>query len=46
MDNIVRFSGTPISIVSNRDAKFTIRVWKEFQKALGTNLKFSATFHP
>ena len=30
MDNIVRLHGTPLSIVSDRDARFTARVWKEF----------------
>ena len=46
MDNIVRFHGTPVSIVSDRDARFTSKVWKEFQEAMGTELKFSTTFHP
>ena len=46
MDNIVRLHGTLVSIVSDRDARFTSKVWKEFQEAMGTELKFSTAFHP
>ncbi|GJY35459.1 reverse transcriptase domain-containing protein, partial [Tanacetum coccineum] len=38
---IVRLHGTPTSIVSDRDPKFTSRFWKGLQKAWGTRLKFS-----
>nr|GFB36123.1 putative nucleotidyltransferase, ribonuclease H [Tanacetum cinerariifolium] len=43
---IVRLHGTPTSIVSDRDPRFTSRFWKGLQKAWGTRLKFSTTFHP
>ncbi|GJV41483.1 putative reverse transcriptase domain-containing protein [Tanacetum coccineum] len=43
---IVRLHGTPTAIVSDRDPKFTSRFWKGLQKAWGTRLKFSTTFHP
>ncbi|GJY02259.1 putative nucleotidyltransferase, ribonuclease H [Tanacetum coccineum] len=33
-------------IVSDRDPKFTSRFWKGLQKAWGTRLKFSTSFHP
>ena len=46
IDNIVKLHGMPISIVSDRDARFTSRIWKEFQNAMGTELKFSTAFHP
>ena len=46
MDNIVRLNGTPVSIVSDRDARFTGKIWKEFQEAMGTELKVSTAFHP
>ena len=46
MDNIVRLHGTPVSIVSDRDARFNAKIWKEFQEAMGTELKFSTAFHP
>ncbi|GJV55173.1 putative reverse transcriptase domain-containing protein [Tanacetum coccineum] len=43
---IVRLHGTPTSIVSDRDPKFTSRFWKGLQKAWGNCLKFSTAFHP
>ncbi|GJY07519.1 DNA/RNA polymerases superfamily protein [Tanacetum coccineum] len=43
---IVRLHGTPTSIVSDRDPKFTSHFWKGLQKAWGTRLKFSTAFHP
>ena len=42
---IVRLHGMPVSIVSDRDARFTSRFWESVQRALGTRLKFSTTFH-
>ena len=35
---IVRLHGIPVSIVSDRDLRFTTHVWKSFQKAMGTRL--------
>ncbi|GKE43975.1 retrotransposon protein, putative, ty3-gypsy subclass, partial [Tanacetum coccineum] len=43
---IVRLHGTPASIVSYRDPRFTLRFWKGLQNAWGTRLKFSTAFHP
>ena len=43
---IVRLHGVPVSIMSNRDPKFTMHFWKNFQKAMGTRLTMSTTFHP
>ena len=43
---IVRLHRIPISIISNRDPRFTSRFWAKLKKALGTRLNFSTTFHP
>ena len=46
VDEIVRLHGVPVSIVSDRDPRFTSRFWPSLQIALGTRLYFSTTFHP
>ncbi|EOX93994.1 DNA/RNA polymerases superfamily protein [Theobroma cacao] len=46
IDEVVRLHGVPISIVSDRDPRFTSRFWPKFQEALGTKLRFSTSFHP
>ena len=33
---IIVCHGVPVSIVSDRDARFTSRFWKSFQECLGT----------
>ena len=43
---IVRLHGVPVSIVSDRDLRFTTHFWKSFQKAMGTRLTMSTAFHP
>ena len=46
VDEIVRLHGVPLSIVSDRDPRFTSRFWGSLQQALGTKLHFSTAFHP
>ncbi|KAG8496899.1 hypothetical protein CXB51_008077 [Gossypium anomalum] len=46
VSQIVRLHEVPVSIVSDRDPRFTSRFWKKLQEALGTKLHFSTAFHP
>ena len=43
---IIRLHGLLVSIVSDRDPRFTAQFWKSFQKAMGTQLLMSTAFHP
>ncbi|KAA3485013.1 reverse transcriptase [Gossypium australe] len=43
---IVKLHGVPVSIISNRDPRFTSWLWKKLQEALGTKLNFNTAFHP
>ena len=45
VDEIVRLHGVLVSIVSNRDPRFTSRFWPSLQTALGTRLHFRTAFH-
>ena len=46
IQEIVRLHVVPVSIVSDRDPRFTTHFWKCFQKVMGTRLTMSTTFHP
>ena len=46
VDEIVRLHGVPVSIVSDRDPRFTSMFWPSLQTTLGTHIHFSTTFHP
>ncbi|GJT08482.1 reverse transcriptase domain-containing protein [Tanacetum coccineum] len=37
--------GVSVSIISDRDGRFTSHFWQSFQKALGTRLDMSTTYH-
>ncbi|KAJ9561345.1 hypothetical protein OSB04_006505 [Centaurea solstitialis] len=43
---IVRLHGTPVSIVSDRDARFTSTFWQSFQREMGTRVNLSTVYHP
>ncbi|KAI3774685.1 hypothetical protein L1987_49245 [Smallanthus sonchifolius] len=43
---VVSRHGVPISIISDRDARFTSHFWQSLQKALGTRLDISTAYHP
>ena len=43
---IVRLHGVPLTIVSDRDSRFTSRFWKSLQEEMGTKLCLSTAYHP
>lgn len=38
--------GVPVSIVSDRDVRFTSKFWRKFHEELGTRLHITTTYHP
>ncbi|GKA91874.1 putative reverse transcriptase domain-containing protein [Tanacetum coccineum] len=38
--------GVPMPIISDRNGRFTLRFWQALQKALGTRLDMSTSYHP
>ncbi|GJV97875.1 reverse transcriptase domain-containing protein [Tanacetum coccineum] len=36
----------PVSIISDRDSRFTSHIWQSLQKDLGTQLDMSTAYHP
>ncbi|GJX89943.1 putative reverse transcriptase domain-containing protein [Tanacetum coccineum] len=46
IDKIVTRHGVPVSIILDRDERFTSRCWQTIQKDLGMRLDMSTTYHP
>ncbi|GJX54732.1 putative reverse transcriptase domain-containing protein, partial [Tanacetum coccineum] len=46
IDEIVVRHGVPVSIISDREGRFTSRFWQTLQKAFGTRLDMSTAYHP
>ncbi|GKD02740.1 putative reverse transcriptase domain-containing protein [Tanacetum coccineum] len=46
IDEVVARHGVPMSIILDRDGRFTSHFWQTLQKALGTRLDMSITYHP
>nr|GEV73732.1 hypothetical protein [Tanacetum cinerariifolium] len=46
LNRIAARHGIPVSIICDRDGRFTLKFWKSFQKALGTNMSMSTAYHP
>ncbi|GJU20678.1 putative reverse transcriptase domain-containing protein [Tanacetum coccineum] len=43
---VVTRHGVPVSIISDRDGRFTSLFWQALHKAIGTRLDMSTTYHP
>ncbi|GKA45349.1 putative reverse transcriptase domain-containing protein [Tanacetum coccineum] len=46
INEIVARHGVPLSIISDRDGRFTSHLWQALQEALGTKLHMSTAYHP
>ncbi|KAI3740651.1 hypothetical protein L2E82_31121 [Cichorium intybus] len=46
MDEVIRLHGAPLSIVSDRDPRFTSKLWEALQERMGTKIKMSTAYHP
>ncbi|GJW91838.1 putative reverse transcriptase domain-containing protein [Tanacetum coccineum] len=46
LNRIVARHGILVSIICDRDGRFTSNFWKSFQKALGTDISMSIAYHP
>ncbi|GKG34299.1 reverse transcriptase domain-containing protein [Tanacetum coccineum] len=46
LKEVVTKHGIPVSIICDRDPRFTSNFWRSLQKALGTSLDMSIAYHP
>ena len=46
IEQIVRLHGIPSSLMSDRDPRFTSKLWESLQATLGTKLMLSSAYHP
>nr|GFA41714.1 putative reverse transcriptase domain-containing protein [Tanacetum cinerariifolium] len=46
LNNILARHRIPVSIICDRDGRFTESFWRSFQKALGTDISMSTAYHP
>ncbi|GKE35524.1 putative reverse transcriptase domain-containing protein [Tanacetum coccineum] len=46
LKEVVTRHGIPVSIICDRDPRFTSHFWRAYQKILGTRLDMSTTYHP
>ncbi|KAI3724605.1 hypothetical protein L2E82_36388 [Cichorium intybus] len=45
-DEVLRRYGAPLSIVSDRDPRFTSNFWRALQDKMGTRIQLSTAYHP
>jgi hypothetical protein len=45
MRKVAKFHGSPKTIVSDRDSKFTSNFWKLLFKGFGTSMNFNTPYH-
>ncbi|GBG86049.1 hypothetical protein CBR_g40950 [Chara braunii] len=45
-DRVVRDHDLPLSIIYDRDPRFTSRFWRRLHEVYGTQLRFSSSYHP
>ncbi|GBG92391.1 hypothetical protein CBR_g55298 [Chara braunii] len=45
-DRVVHDHDLPLSIISDRDPRFTSRFWRRLHEVYGTQLRFSSSYHP
>ena len=43
---VVRLHDVPANIVLDKDARFTSRLWQNFQEVMGIELQMSLAYHP
>ncbi|GKD73799.1 putative reverse transcriptase domain-containing protein [Tanacetum coccineum] len=46
MKEVVTRHGVPVSVITDRDGRFTLLFWQALHKALGTRLDMSTAYHP
>ncbi|KAJ0522751.1 putative nucleotidyltransferase, Ribonuclease H [Helianthus annuus] len=46
MNEIISRHGVPVSIISDRDTRFTSHYWQKFHENIGTKLHISTAYHP
>jgi hypothetical protein len=46
IDNVVKYHGAPVSVVTDRGTEFTSKLWKAVQNSFKTKTNFSTAFHP
>lgn len=46
LKDVIKFHGTPSTIVSDRDKIFTSKFWRGIDKLSGTKLLYSSAYHP